>query len=146
MLLKFAWFWPSGALSLGPHGGHRYHMNDFESPAPKDESCQVWLKSDHAFSRSKWNSYFLHRAPTPTRYPPPPPPPTGAIGATLGTAMNKLYSSPKKVSTHYITWLNILLLDLEEFEICMVLPLRGTPPRPPWGPHVPYEQLWIPGP
>ena len=33
------------------------------------------------------------------------PPPQGPIGATLGTAMNKFYSSPNKVSTHYITWL-----------------------------------------
>ena len=51
--LKFAWFWPLGALSLGPHGGHMYHMNDFESPAHKADSCQVWLKSDQAFSRSR---------------------------------------------------------------------------------------------
>ena len=34
--------------------------------------------------------------------PPPPPPP---IGATLETATNNLYSSPKKVYTHYITLL-----------------------------------------
>ena len=43
--LKFAWFWPLGALPLGPHGGYMYHMNNFESPAPTDDSCQVWLKS-----------------------------------------------------------------------------------------------------
>ena len=47
--LKFAWFWPLGALSLGPHGGHMYHMNTFESLAPEDDSCQVWLKSNLAF-------------------------------------------------------------------------------------------------
>ena len=75
-------------------------MNNFKSPAPKDDSCHVWLKSDHAFSRRRWNSYFLQRAPPPTCYPP-----QGPIGATLGTAMNNFYSSPKKVSTHYITWL-----------------------------------------
>ena len=68
---EIAWFF--GAFSLGPHGGHIYHINDFESPAPKDDSCQVCLKSNHAFSRSRWNSYFLHRAPSPTCYPPPPP-------------------------------------------------------------------------
>ena len=33
-------------LALGgpppwPHGGHMYHMNNFESPASKDDSCQV---------------------------------------------------------------------------------------------------------
>ena len=56
-------------------------------------------------------------------------PPAGAIGATLpGTAMNNLYSSPKKVYTHYITSLLIVdQLDLEKkFEICKV--------HGPWGP------------
>ena len=47
--LKFAKFWPLGALPLGPHGGNMYHMNTFESPAPEDDSCQVWLISNHAF-------------------------------------------------------------------------------------------------
>ena len=47
--LKFAKFWPLGALPLGPHCGHMYHMNTCESPAPEDDSCQVWLKSNHAF-------------------------------------------------------------------------------------------------
>ena len=89
-----------GSPLPGPPWGRLYHMNNFESPAPKDDSWQVWLKSDQAFSRSRWNSYFLHRAPSPTCYPP-----QGPIGATLGTAMNNLYSSPKKVYTHYITWL-----------------------------------------
>ena len=52
--LKFGWFWPFGALPLGPHGGHTYYLNNFESPTPKDDSCQVWLKSNHAFSRRRW--------------------------------------------------------------------------------------------
>ena len=52
--LKFAWFWPFGVLPLGPHGGHTYYLNNFESPTPKDDSCQVWLKSNHAFSRRRW--------------------------------------------------------------------------------------------
>ena len=52
--LKFAWFWPYGALPLGPHGGHTYYLNNFESPTPKDDSCQVWLKFNHAFSRRRW--------------------------------------------------------------------------------------------
>ena len=47
--LKFAWFWPLGASP----GGHKYYLNKFESPSPKDDSCQVWLKSNHAFSR-RW--------------------------------------------------------------------------------------------
>ena len=52
--LKFAWFWPFRALPLGPHGGHTYYLNNFDSPTPKDDSCQVWLKSNHAFSRRRW--------------------------------------------------------------------------------------------
>ena len=60
--LKFAWFWPFGALPLGPHGGHTYYLNNFESPTPKDDSCNFWLKSNHAFSKRRWNSYFLQRA------------------------------------------------------------------------------------
>ena len=51
-----------GALPLGPHRSHMYHMKNFESPAPKDDSCHVWLKSNHAFSKRRWNSYFLQRA------------------------------------------------------------------------------------
>ena len=52
--LKFAWFLPFGALPLGPHGGHTYYLNNFESPTPKDDSCHFWLKSNHAFSRRRW--------------------------------------------------------------------------------------------
>ena len=37
--------------------------------------------------------------------PPQPATPRRAIGATLGTATNNLYSSPKMVHTHYITLL-----------------------------------------
>ena len=35
------------------NGGHTYDLNNFESPTPKDDTCQVWLKSNHAFSR-RW--------------------------------------------------------------------------------------------
>ena len=123
--LKFAWFWPFGALPLAPHGGHTYYLNNFESPTPKDDSCHFWLKSNYAFSKRRWNSYFLQRGPQ------------GPIGATQGTAMNNFCSSSNKVSTHYITWL-FSFLDLEKkmFEICMVLALWGPPPGPPWGPHI----------
>ena len=67
-----------GALPLDPHGGHMYHLNNFESPVPKGDSCQVWLKPDCAFSRRRWNSYFLHWASppplvTPLRGPMGPP-------------------------------------------------------------------------
>ena len=55
------WFWPFGALPLGPHGAHTYYLNNFESPTPKDDSCQVWLKSNHAFSRRRWKfKKFTH--------------------------------------------------------------------------------------
>ena len=37
--------------------------------------------------------------------PPPPPPGGGTIVATLGTSVNNLNSSRKKVFQHYITWL-----------------------------------------
>ena len=98
--LKFAWFWPFGALPLGPHGGHTYDLNNFESPTPKDDSCQVWLKSNHAFSRRRWKCKKFtddtrrtktdgNSSPEPTwafgsgelktqkvsPVPPPPPPP-----------------------------------------------------------------------
>ena len=53
-----------GAVPLGPHGGHMYHMNNFEFLAPKDGSCQVWLKSDHAFFQEVDETVF-------TKGPPP---------------------------------------------------------------------------
>lgn len=31
-------------------GGHVYHLNYFWPPTPKDDSCQVCVKSDHVFS------------------------------------------------------------------------------------------------
>ena len=52
--LKFAWFLALWGPPPGPHGGHTYYLNNFESPTPKDDSCQVWLKSNHAFSRRRW--------------------------------------------------------------------------------------------
>ena len=114
--LKFAKFWPLGALPLGPHGGNMYHMNTFESPAPEDDSCQVWLKSNHAVT--------FYIGP-----PPQPVTPHGAIGATLGRATNNLYSSPRKVSTLYTTWLFYLnWIWRRKFEIW---PLGGLP----LGPH-----------
>ena len=54
-------FGPGGPPLGPPIRSHMYHMNNFESPAPKDDSCHVWLKSNHAFSKRRWNSYFLQR-------------------------------------------------------------------------------------
>ena len=39
-----------GGLPLG----HTYYLNNFESPTPKDDSYQVWLKSNRVFSRRRW--------------------------------------------------------------------------------------------
>ena len=41
--------------------------------------------------------------------PPQPATPRRAIGATLETATNNLYSSPKKVYTHYMYNFTVLL-------------------------------------
>ena len=57
-----------GALPLGPHGGHLYHMNTFESPAPEDDSCQVWLKSNHAFLQAV-DEQLLFIGPLPNLLP-----------------------------------------------------------------------------
>ena len=113
--LKFAWFWPFGALPLGPHGGHTYYLNNFESPTPKDDSCHFWLKSNHAFSKRRWKSYFLQRA---HRGPLGPPWELPWTTFVLHLCIYTLHN------------LTILLLDLEKkmFEICMVLALWGPPP------------------
>ena len=88
-----------GALPLGPHGGHMYQMNNFESLAPEDDSCQVWLKSNHAFLQEVDSEQLLFTyGPLPNLLPH-----MGAIGATQGSATNNLYSSPKKLSTLYTT-------------------------------------------
>ena len=78
-----------------------YHMNTFESLAPEDDSCQVWLKSNHAFlqevdSEQLLFTYIHVYGPLPNLLPH-----MGAIGATQGSATNNLYSSPKKLSTLY---------------------------------------------
>ena len=44
--LKFIVFFIWGALPMGPHRGHRYHMNKFAAPTHKDDFYQVWLKLD----------------------------------------------------------------------------------------------------
>ena len=108
-------------------------MNNFESPAPKDDSCHVWLISDHAFSRRRWNSYFLQRPPSPTCYPP-----QGPIGATLGTAMNNIYSSPIKVSTHYITRLFSFWIWRRRCLKCAWFWPFGALPLGPHGGHTYY--------
>ena len=39
----------------GPHGGHTYYLNNFESPTPKDDSCQVWLNPTMRFQEEDEN-------------------------------------------------------------------------------------------
>ena len=79
----------------GGHGGHMYHMNDFESPAPKDDSCQVG-KNPTMRSQEVDETVTFYIGPPPQ----PLTPHQGPIEATLGTAMNNFYSSPKKVHVH----------------------------------------------
>ena len=103
--------------SPGPPWGHVYHLNNSESPTPKDV---FWIR---------WK--LLFRPPPRTHYTPPPPPP-GPIGATLGTAMNNFNSSHKKVFEYYITWLFYFWIWRRcYFEICMVLALASPLPGPP---------------
>ena len=58
-----------GALPLGPHEGHVYHMNNFESPATKDDSCQVWLKSGPCVFKKKMKQLLFTKAPLPNLLP-----------------------------------------------------------------------------
>ena len=86
--MKFAWFGPLGPSPWAPIGA----THNFESPTPKDDSCHFWLKSNHAFSKRRWNSYFLQRAHR------------GPLGPPWELPW-KTFVPLNKVSTHYITWL-----------------------------------------
>ena len=79
---------------------------------------------------------------------PPPQPATPCRGhwATLETATNNLYSSPKKVYTHYILYCSTLTGSGEEVWNLQSFGTWGPPPGPPWWQPVPYEHLWIPSP
>ena len=52
-----------------PHGGHVFHLNNFESFAPKDDSCQVWLKSDQGCVFKKKMKVTFYINPLSTRPP-----------------------------------------------------------------------------
>ena len=137
----------------GPHAGHGYYLNNLKSPTSKDDSCQIWLKSDHAFSRRRWYSYFYIEPPSPTCYPP-----QGPNGATLGTVMNNFYSSPKKVSTYNITTYNITTYNITTYYIHTYIttycPTPGSgeedvrnlytfdPWGPPWAPVGATGTIW----
>ena len=128
--LKFAWFWPLGALSLAPHWGHMYYITNLNPQPLRMIPAKFGYNPTMRFSRSRWNSYFLHIGPLPNLVPP-----QGPIGATLGTAMNNFCSSPNKVSTLYITW-------LFSFWIWRRRCLKFA-----WfWPHILFEQVWIPFP
>ena len=72
----------------------------------------------------------------------------GPLGPKMGHTKNCheqfLFYTYKGIYTQYA--LTVLLLDLEKkiFEIYTNLGIMGPPPGPPWGPHVPFEQNWIP--
>jgi hypothetical protein len=73
---KFDWNWPAGSgeedflkffsvfllfcYYLPLEKGNPLHFNNLESPSPKDDLCQVWLKLAHWF----WRRRFLYD-PTP---------------------------------------------------------------------------------
>ena len=123
-----------GPILLGPHGGHMYHLYNFESSTPKDDHWQVLLKSDHGciFKMRIW--LFFIRTPSPNYSLS-----QGPKGAILGTVMNNFYSPHIKVSAHSIIWLYYTYnVDREwkMFEIYIVLTLGSPPLRPPWGPHI----------
>ena len=58
-----------GGPPLGPHGGNMCHMNTFESSAPEDDSCQVWLKSNHAFLQEVDETVTFYIGPLPSLLP-----------------------------------------------------------------------------
>ena len=125
---------PSGP-TWGPHV-------PFEHPClqyPEWLFQQRLVKTDNAFSRRWWNSNVL----TP---PPPPPPPVNPLRTQWDHPRNcQHFSSPNRVSTQNTNWMHVLLLDLERqiFKIHKVLAFWGPLPRPPWGPHIPFEKLLI---
>ena len=100
--------------SPGPPWGHVYHLNNSESPTPKNV---FWIR---------WNSYFLGPLPEPITSP------RAHWGHPLGTAMNNFNSSHKKVFEYYITLLFYFWIWWRcYFEICMVLALGSPLPGPP---------------
>ena len=130
-----------GGPPPGPHEGHMYHMNNFEFPAPRDDSCQVWLKSDHAFSRRRWNSSL---------YKGPPPQPVTLHRGPLGPPWELPWTT---FILHLLRYLHTTYLDYspsgsgeeDVWNLHGFGPL-GPPPRPTWGPHILFEQFWIPYP
>ena len=139
--LKFAKFWPLGP-SPGPPWWPHVPYEHLWIPCPWGWFLPSLVKIQPCISsRSRWTVTFYIGPP------PQPVTPHGAIGATLGSATNNLYSSPKKVFTLYTTWLFYLKwIWRRKFEIWKVLALGGPPPGPPWWQHVPYDHLWIPSP
>ena len=146
LLFYFNWIWRRSwnLQSFGPWGPSPW--------APMVATCTIWTPLNPGpwgwflpslvkiqpciSSRSRW-TVTLYIGP-----PPQPVTPHGAIGAT-----SNLYSSPKKVSTLYTTWMFYLnWIWRRKFEIFKVLALGGPPPGPPWWQHVPYDHLWIPSP
>ena len=126
--LKFARFWPFGALPLGPHGSHIYYLNNFESPTPKDDSCHFWLKSEPCIFKKKMKQLLFTKGPQ------------GPIGATLGTAREQLLllHLTRYLHTTY-TWLSFWIWRRR---CCANLHGFGPLGPSPWAPMGATHTIW----
>ena len=88
------------------------------------------------------NSYFLHRAPSPTCYPT-----WGPLGPTREVPPTTFILHLKRYiyTLHNFTVLLKLDLEKEVWNLKSFGPW-GPPPGPLWWPYIPYEHLWIPSP
>ena len=122
-----------GSPHPGPHWGHMYHFNKYEFPTPKDNSCQAWfIKSNIAFSRKRWNSYFFTLRPQPVT----------PFGSPMGPPWelswkNIILHRSKKVSTWKISWLFYLagsgvFLNINVWNLHILGPWEPSP-WPAWG-------------
>ena len=133
--LKFAWFCPLGPSPWAPMGATHTIWTTLNPPTPKDDSCHFCLIFNNAFSKRRWNSYFLQRAHR------------GPLGPPWELPMNNFCSSSNKVSTNYITWLfSFWIWRRRCLKFAWFWPFGALSPGPPWGPHILFEQLWIPYP
>ena len=96
------------ALWDPPPGPPLYHLNNFKSLAPKDDSCKVWLKSDCVFKKMMKVTVYIE---PPNPFPPPPPPPSGAQWGHPGNC-HEQPSFFTKEGIFTLKNLTVLLLDL----------------------------------
>ena len=116
-----------GALPLGPPIGATCTIWITLNHRPlEDDSCHVWLQSNHAFFKKKMKQLLFTKGPQ------------GPIGATLGTAMNNFCSSSNKVSTHYMTGLFSFWIWRRQMSEFVCFWPFGAPPLGPHGGHTYY--------